>query len=76
MGWEQTIDESGWVRWERTDGYATISLRETASNEWAVWIDRLEQAADGPGYEHAVFDSEAAAQNQATAWREQFDREE
>ncbi|MFB6298959.1 MAG: hypothetical protein ABEH65_01725 [Halobacteriales archaeon] len=73
MGWERTIDDANRTRWERTDGYATITLRETASGDWAVWIDRLQQAPDGPGYDHEVFETETAANDRAARWRDRFD---
>lgn len=70
MGWSRTEDDDGGRRWERSDGYAIITARATATGEWAVSLDRLEQAPEGPAYEHETVASREEALALAERWRD------
>lgn len=65
MEWEPTEDG-----WRRADGTAVLTLRETADGRWAVTLDRLEQAPEGPAYRRETLDSREAAAALAADWRE------
>ncbi|MFC7176014.1 DUF7543 family protein [Halosegnis marinus] len=67
MGWERTRDDERRIEWERTDGYARVVARETATGTWAVSLDRLEQAPDGQTYDHRTAPDRDAALDPATA---------
>jgi hypothetical protein len=69
MPWTQVTDDPDRARWERGDGYAEVSVRRTADGRWAVALDRLKQAPDGPGYRRETLDEEADARDLAAAWR-------
>jgi hypothetical protein len=72
MGWTVTEDGDDRIRWERSDGYAVLVARATATGEWAVSIDRLEQAPEGPTYDHATVADRDAAREVAETWREEY----
>ena len=61
--------------WEREDGYAVIRLRQTARGDWAVTLDRLEQAPEGEHYERTTADSEDAALSRVEAFQRQASAE-
>lgn len=69
MSWTQAVDADDRARWERDDGYAAVTVRRTADGQWAVALDRLEQAPDGPTYRRETLAEEAAARDLAAAWR-------
>lgn len=58
------------VRWEREDGTAIVVARATAPGEWAVTLDRPEQAPEGPTDERATVDSRAAAFEVTEQWQQ------
>jgi hypothetical protein len=64
MDWEAT--DHGW---DRADGAATVRLRRTADDRWAVTYDRLAQAPEGPAYRRKTVDSREAAEAVAADWR-------
>lgn len=68
--WER-VDPPGAVtdRWEREDGTAVVWVRETADGRWAVTLDRLEQASEGPEYRRETLPDREAALDCAAAWR-------
>ncbi|GAD53887.1 hypothetical protein MBEHAL_2647 [Halarchaeum acidiphilum MH1-52-1] len=70
MAWEEVEDRTG-RRWERTDGDAVVSVRETATGEWAVTYDRLRQAPEGEAYRRETCESEADAVALAAEWRDE-----
>lgn len=69
MEWTEVDARTG-RRWEREDGYAVVSVRETASGEWAVTYDRLTQAAAGEAYERATEPDEESALRRAADYRD------
>lgn len=72
MSWTETETRTG-RRWERDDGLAVLTLRETATGDWAVTLDVLEQADDGPEYVRWTLDDEETALERAADLREQYD---
>ncbi len=66
MEWEETDD--GWCR---ADGAAILTLRETADGRWAVTLDRLKQAPEGPAYRRETLDSREATEALAADWRDE-----
>lgn len=73
MSWSERGDD-GTRRWEREDGTATLTLRQTANERWAVTLDVIKQAADGPVYRRATLTGEDAAVEQAERWYGEFTR--
>lgn len=73
MGWTVTEERDDRLRWERSDGYAILSARATATGEWAVSLDRLEQAPEGPDYDHETVTDREAALDLARRWRDAYD---
>ncbi|MGB9986266.1 DUF7543 family protein [Salarchaeum japonicum] len=69
MDWQEVEAHTG-RRWERADGYAVVSLRETAGGDWAVTYDRLQQAPEGETYERTSEPTESAALDRAEEYRE------
>ncbi|MFB6168035.1 MAG: hypothetical protein ABEJ43_04235 [Haloferacaceae archaeon] len=73
MEWEQTRgdDESADAvgEWTRSDGLATVRLRERADGSFVVRYDRLEQAAAGRAYRYERLPSREAAAELAAEWR-------
>lgn len=74
MPWERDERRDG-DRWTRSDGNAVVVVRETATGEWAVTVDRLEQAPEGSAYERATVPTREAALDRAAAWRRDHDTE-
>lgn len=75
MNWTRTTDTETRVEWERSDGYARVVARRTATGGWAVALDRLEQAPEGEAYAHETVDSRDAALALAEAWTDDNDTE-
>ena len=73
MSWERTHDEGDRAEWERADRYARLVAREMASGQWAVSLDRLEQAPEGEMYRHETAPSRRAALDLAEAWLARYD---
>ncbi|GAA0300428.1 DUF7543 family protein [Halarchaeum salinum] len=69
MEWHTTAADVG-ERWERADGDAVVSLRETATGAWAVTYDRLRQAPEGEAYRRETCETEADARALAAEWRD------
>jgi len=67
--WERTRETDERTEWERDDGYARVAIRETATGEWAVMLDRLEQAPEGEAYRHETVTDREEAAKMAEAWR-------
>jgi hypothetical protein len=65
--------DSDRVEWERSDRYARVALRETATGSWAVTLDRLSQAPEGQYYHRETLPDRERALEQAAAWREEND---
>ncbi|WP_255197206.1 DUF7543 family protein [Halorarius litoreus] len=73
MSWERTADTETRIEWERSDGYARVVARRTASGDWAVSLDRLEQAPEGETYAHETVGSRDDAVDRAEAWTAEHD---
>ncbi|WP_435161836.1 DUF7543 family protein [Halorubrum sp. SY-15] len=69
MRWSCTRDDETVTEWERSDGYATVRLRERADGGYVARLDVMEQAADERTYDRRTFGDREAAEAQATAWR-------
>jgi hypothetical protein len=67
--WTRHRDEGDLVEWARRDGYATVRMRRRPDGRWAVRLDLLRQAADGPEYEQTVVDDRSAATERAAVMR-------
>jgi hypothetical protein len=65
--------DSDRVEWERSDRYARVVLRETATGSWAVTLDRLAQAPEGQYYHRETLPDRESALERADAWREKND---
>lgn len=68
MSWTRTTDTETRVEWERSDGYCHVLARRTATGDWAVSLDRLEQAPEGETYAHETVDTREAAVEVAADW--------
>ncbi|OSP10221.1 hypothetical protein B9H04_03335 [Halorubrum ezzemoulense DSM 17463] len=73
MGWSLERDDGTVTEWARSDGYATVRLRERTDGEFVVRLDVMEQAADDSAYERERFDDRDAAEERAVAWRDARD---
>lgn len=69
MDWTHRETRTG-DEWTREDGTAIVTLRETADARWAVTLDRLEQAPEGPGYDRETVPTREEALTVAERWRE------
>ena len=67
MQWHEASAETG-RRWEREDANAVVSVRETATGDWGVTYDRLQQAPEGSAFRYRTVTSESAALALAAKW--------
>ncbi|MUW15859.1 hypothetical protein GJ633_15530 [Halorubrum sp. CBA1125] len=75
MAWSLAREDDTVTEWERSDGYATVRVRERADGGFVARLDVMEQAVDESTYERERFDDRAAALDRAAAWREAYDLE-
>lgn len=73
MTWERVTDEKRLIEWKRSDGYATIRLRERPDGRCTVRLDRLHQAPEGREYRHETVDSREEAMTLIEEWQVGFD---
>ena len=73
MPWSLGRDDDVISEWERSDGYATVRLRERGDGGFVARLDVMEQAVDDSTYERERFDSRKAALERAAAWRDARD---
>jgi hypothetical protein len=73
MGWHATRDDGRVCEWERSDGTATVRLRRRADGSWAVRLDVLYQAADGPAYRFEGVEDRAAGRRLVEEWQAAHD---
>jgi hypothetical protein len=73
MGWRSVRDNEGLCEWERSDGTATVRLRRRVDGSWAVRLDVLYQAADGPDYRFEVVEDRAAGRRLVEEWQSAHD---
>jgi hypothetical protein len=71
MSWSLGREDETITEWERSDGYATVRLRERADGGFVVRLDVMEQAADASAYERERFGDREAALDRAAEWREE-----
>jgi hypothetical protein len=71
--WREVDARRGVTEWERSDGHATVRLRERAGGGYVVRFDRLVQAPEGDGYRRARVDDREAATALAAEWRATYD---
>jgi hypothetical protein len=75
MGWTEAETRDARRLWERDDGWASLSVRESAAGSWVVTLDRLVQAPEGELYRRETRATEAAALDLVADWRAEFDTE-
>lgn len=73
MPWDLVTDENRLTEWKRSDGYATIRLRERPDGRYAVRFDRLHQAPGGKAYRHETVPNRDEATSLVAEWKEAFD---
>jgi hypothetical protein len=73
--WRVVTDEEERTEWERRDRAVRVVVRRTATDGWAVTLDALEQAPEGPAYERETHPTREAATERARTWRERYERE-
>ncbi|WP_144799854.1 DUF7543 family protein [Halorubrum depositum] len=71
MNWSLGREDDTITEWERSDGYATVRVRERADGGFVVRLDVMEQAADASAYERERFDDRETALDRAAEWREE-----
>jgi len=71
MSWSLGREDDTITEWERSDGYATVRVRERAGGGFVVRLDVMEQAVDESAYERERFDDREAALDRAAEWREE-----
>jgi hypothetical protein len=87
MDWEEREARAGRT-WTREDGNVIVSVRQTTGTRhpsdgpgddesgnggWAVTLDRLEQAPEGPAYDRETVPDREAALEIAARWRAAHD---
>ena len=70
--WHVVDDDEDRTEWERPDRFVRVVVRRTAADEWAVTLDALEQAPEGPAYERETRPTREAATDRARVWRERY----
>ncbi|MFD1570019.1 DUF7543 family protein [Halorubrum laminariae] len=75
MNWTLGREDDVITEWERSDGYATVRVRERADGGFVVRLDIMEQAADESTYERERYDAREAALDRAAEWRTAHDLE-
>jgi hypothetical protein len=73
MSWSLGREDDVVTEWNRSDGYATVRIRERSDGGFVVRLDVMEQAEDEPTYERERFDDRDAAFDRAAAWRDERD---
>jgi hypothetical protein len=73
MPWALGREDDVITEWERSDGYATVRIRERGDGGFVVRLDVMEQADDESAYERERFDDRVAALDRAATWREERD---
>lgn len=73
MSWSVVRDDDAVTEWERSDGYATVRIREHAGGGRVVRLDVMEQATDDAAYARERFADPEDAERRAAAWRAERD---
>jgi len=71
MSWSLGREDETITEWERSDGYATVRVRERTDGGFVVRLDVMEQAADASAYERERFADREAALDRAAEWRDE-----
>jgi len=67
--WSVSREDDVVTEWQRSDGYATVRVRERADGEYVVRLDVMEQAVDGRVYERERHPDHESATTRAAEWR-------
>ena len=74
MSWEQTTTTTDAItEWTRSDGYVTIRKRMRTDGQFAVRVEKLEQAPGGREYEQTIAATEQEADSLCEKWQRQYD---
>ncbi|MFB6127527.1 MAG: hypothetical protein ABEJ79_09590 [Halolamina sp.] len=73
MGWQEPTTEGPLTEWERSDGEATVRIRELPDGSYAVRLDRMYDAPGGSEYRREERPDREAAESLAAAWRDSYD---
>ncbi|MFC7137434.1 DUF7543 family protein [Halobaculum litoreum] len=73
MPWTPVDTVDRYEEWERSDGLATLRVRERRGGGYVVRLDRLEQAPDGRAYRRERVADREAAEALVDAWKREFD---
>lgn len=76
MPWTRVTADERLSEWERSDGHATIRLRQQPDDSWSVRFDRLHQAPDGSAYRRETVQTREAATELVAEWQSAFDVKE
>ena len=76
MSWTRVRADERLSEWERSDGCATIRLRQQSDDRWSVRFDRLYQAPEGATYRRETARTRGAAMELVEEWQSTFDVEE
>lgn len=69
MPWSVRRDDGTITEWERSDGYATVRVRDRVDGRFVVRLDVMEQAPEGRRYERETYEDREAAEERAAEWR-------
>ncbi|GEM_PF-291254 len=67
--WTVSREDDVVTEWQRSDGYATVRVRERGDGEYVARLDVMEQAADGRVYERERHPDRESATVRAAEWR-------
>lgn len=70
--WTVSREDDTITEWKRSDGYATVRVRERGDGGYVVRLDVMEQAVDGRVYERERYPDREAATDRAAEWRAEY----
>lgn len=73
MSWRGPATRGRLTEWERSDGEATVRLRELPDGTFAVRLDRMHGAPEGSLYRREAVEKRDAAASLAAEWRVEYD---
>lgn len=73
MRWQSVQTDGPHEERERSDGFATVRVRERPDGGFLVRLDVLEQAPAGPTYRRETREDRGAAEALAREWMTAFD---
>lgn len=74
MEWTVRTETDRLTEWQREDGYVTIRKRKRPDGRFIVRVDKLEQADGGRAYDHTIVDTDAAATEIVSEWRQTYSK--